>query len=187
MIIPDPTGSCEEMCKGMENCDIWTSTIDENNLIPTCYMSKYKKFTKNNINKYSKSGHAPNYHPTLEYNYGVNGIQPFFVNPAYLTGSTGPADYHLAPDSPGINFGDPNNQPSDSLGSLGEDGFIRDDGPARDASHHSAGAYEYQGETPQECVDLTALTNYITNWKQGSLSMPSLMQKIESWKAGTGC
>ncbi len=38
-----------------------------------------------------------------------------------------------------------------------------------------------------ECVDLTALTNYISQWKQGSLSMLSLLQKIEQWKAGTGC
>jgi len=94
---------------------------------------------------------------TLEYNYATDGIQPFFVDPNYYTSLTTPAlafgryklhDYHLAPNSPGINFGDPDNQPSDSLGSLGPDGFIRDDGPARDASHHSAGAYEYISLTP---------------------------------------
>jgi hypothetical protein len=84
-------------------------------------------------------------------------LQPFFVDPNYYTnnfptegGSAGKSvgryqtwDYHLAPGSPGINFGDPNNQPSDSLGTVGPDGFIRDDGPAREATHHSAGCYEY--------------------------------------------
>ncbi len=38
-----------------------------------------------------------------------------------------------------------------------------------------------------ECVNLTALTGYIGQWKQGSLLMLSLMQKIEKWKAGTEC
>ncbi len=38
-----------------------------------------------------------------------------------------------------------------------------------------------------ECIDLTALTNNILGWKQGSLSMVDLMQKISLWKAETGC
>jgi hypothetical protein len=94
---------------------------------------------------------------TAEYSYAVDGITPFFVNPGFLLngdasqyygGGLGAEsglfwDYHLAPNSPGINFGDPNNQPSDSLGSLDSNGFIRNDGPARDATHHSAGCYEY--------------------------------------------
>ncbi len=41
-------------------------------------------------------------------------------------------------------------------------------------------------ETP-ECVDLTTLTNYISEWKQGSFGMLSLMQKIEKWKTGENC
>jgi len=52
-------------------------------------------------------------------------------------------EYSLAAGSPAINFGDASNQPSTSLGTLGPDGFIIDNGPARDASHHSAGAYEF--------------------------------------------
>jgi hypothetical protein len=90
---------------------------------------------------------------TAEYSYAIDGIQPFFVDPNFWTDMYYQAlrgwgrgklyDYHLASGSPGINFGDPANQPSDSLGSLDPNGFIKDDGPPRDASHHSAGCYEY--------------------------------------------
>jgi hypothetical protein len=52
-------------------------------------------------------------------------------------------DLTLKTGSSGINFGDPANQPSDSLGSLDGNGFIQINGAARDASHHSAGCYEY--------------------------------------------
>ncbi len=44
----------------------------------------------------------------------------------------------------------------------------------------------YENDKP-ECVDLTALTNYISQWKQGNLSMSTLLHKIGNWKAGTGC
>jgi hypothetical protein len=91
---------------------------------------------------------------TPEWVYVRDGITPFFVDPNFYTSNspnvnspdTGKYqiwDYHLAPGSPGINFGDPNNQPSDSLGSLEPNGFINDNGPTRNASHHSAGCYEY--------------------------------------------
>jgi len=103
---------------------------------------------------------------TDEYTH-VNPPQAFFVDPNYKTdnsyghyawanGKT--CDYHLAAGSPGINFGDPYNQPSDSLGSIGPDGFIIDDGPARDASHHSAGCYEFVPDSspPTKPQNLTA-------------------------------
>ena len=52
-------------------------------------------------------------------------------------------------------------------------------------------SYAEQADDPRcqavECVDLTALTNHIAEWKQGSLGMLSLIQNIEAWKAGTGC
>jgi hypothetical protein len=44
----------------------------------------------------------------------------------------------------------------------------------------------YQG-TETECVDGTALANYLAQWKAGDISIPMLMQKIAQWKAGTGC
>ncbi len=50
---------------------------------------------------------------------------------------------------------------------------------------------EYIGAFPcteaEECVNLSSLTNYISEWKQGSLAMLVLMQKIELWKSGAGC
>jgi len=38
-----------------------------------------------------------------------------------------------------------------------------------------------------ECIDTTALIGHILEWKQGSLAMADIMQKLEQWKAGTGC
>jgi len=105
---------------------------------------------------------------TAQYNYAVDGIQPFFVNPGFYFGAVGNHkdcrktwDYHLATGSPGINFGASQvatytevlngavtgpSQPPDSLGSLSADGFITDDGPARNATRHSVGCYEYVSE-----------------------------------------
>ncbi len=96
-------------------------------------------------------------------------------------------DYHLIAGSPGINFGDPANQPSNSLGSISPDGFILNDGPARDAEHHSAGAYEFQGEIPPQLCTETQLLNYISQCKTGAINMTALMQKIAAWKAGMEC
>ena len=61
------------------------------------------------------------------------------------------------------------------------------DGSVNGQEGVAIGALPCPGEPPQECVDLTALTNYISEWKQGSLAMFDLIQKIEQWKAGTGC
>jgi len=88
---------------------------------------------------------------TPQYSYTRDGVRPFFVKPGFYTGSAGGfadkgrsnIDYHLADNSLAINFGDPNNQPADSLGSFDAGGFIQNDGPARDKNHHSAGCYEY--------------------------------------------
>jgi len=112
----------------------------------------------------------PNYFENLSQKQGFNQwtqeqpsegytYQPFFVDPKLYTQWISPAqrprsdilgsdcgkfaNYHLAEGSLGINFGDPTNQPGDSLGSIGPDGFIRDDGPLRNATRHSIGAYEY--------------------------------------------
>ena len=52
-------------------------------------------------------------------------------------------DFSLASGSEAINFGDADNQPSESLGTLDAGGFIQDDGAIRDSLHHSAGCYEY--------------------------------------------
>jgi len=109
---------------------------------------------------------------TAEYDFETDGIQPFFVNPGFYTydyiehtsippeewphwqrdQGRNDLDYHLAADSQGINFGDPNNQPADSLGTVGPDGFIQDDPTARDVTHHSVGCYEYIPTGPQPPV-----------------------------------
>jgi hypothetical protein len=52
-------------------------------------------------------------------------------------------DFSLTATSSAVNFGDPTHQPSESLGTLDTNGFIQKNGATRDASHHSAGAYEY--------------------------------------------
>ncbi len=109
---------------------------------------------------------------TSEYTH-ISPPQAFFVDPNYYTNQTptenGPNkggyqtwDYHLAPGSPGINFGDANNQPSDSLGSLGADGFIIANGPARDASHHSVGCYEYVSGSQSYSLTITAANGTVT-------------------------
>ncbi len=107
--------------------------------------------------------------PPYDYDYARDGIQAFFVSPGFKTNisTTGIAngyntdtgktwDYHLAAGSPGINFGNQANQPTDSLGTIGSDGFIVDDGPARDSSHHSAGCYEYVSGIQTYTLNITA-------------------------------
>lgn len=69
----------------------------------------------------------------------------FFNGPLDLEYESTPdqiLDLTFAGNSPGINFGDPENQPLDSLGHLHPSGFLIPSGPARDDSHHSAGCYE---------------------------------------------
>ncbi len=52
------------------------------------------------------------------------------------------ADFSLDPNGLGANFGNPSVQPQQSLGSVGPDGFLRDDGPLRSSSKHSVGPYQ---------------------------------------------
>ena len=68
----------------------------------------------------------------------TNSFNALFVNSAspYF-------DYHLEENSIAINFGDATQQPSDSLGSVGSDGFLIANGQTRTQANHSAGAYEY--------------------------------------------
>ena len=46
------------------------------------------------------------------------------------------------------------------------------------------GPIEFSGSS---CVDTTALLSHISNWEQGSITMPYLISRIAAWKAGTGC
>jgi len=58
------------------------------------------------------------------------------------------ADFRLKAGSPAINYGNVTKAiaAGKSLGTIGPDGFIRDDGVIRDETHHSAGCYEYGSE-----------------------------------------
>lgn len=59
-------------------------------------------------------------------------------------------DYSLSSGSPLTNFGSVALQTTDSLGTIGVDGFIRTNGVARSAALHSAGAYEYGTGIPHQ-------------------------------------
>jgi hypothetical protein len=101
--------------------------------------------------------------------------------------------------------------PRQSDGSLPETDFLRlapgsdliDAGTFMSGFHcPTAGAHpgldcrEWYGLAPDigafesgasNCVTTNVLLSDISEWKQGSLSMIDLMQRISSWKAGTGC
>jgi hypothetical protein len=38
-----------------------------------------------------------------------------------------------------------------------------------------------------ECVSMARIVDYVFQWRRGSLSMASLMQKINSWKTAANC
>ena len=65
---------------------------------------------------------------TINRQYTIYGTIPNYPHGQDLSDS-----YMLAVGSPAIGYGSTTYQPSDSLGSIGPDGFIRDDGSARDA------------------------------------------------------
>ena len=56
---------------------------------------------------------------------------------------TDPFDLTLAANSLGVGFGDPSVQAPESLGSIGADGFMVDDGILRTNAIHSVGPYEF--------------------------------------------
>jgi hypothetical protein len=81
---------------------------------------------------------------------GCGNHDPLFEDGSFFSAPLDPTfpgrDVHrldLASGSAGINFGDPAVQPDESLGSVTGAGFIVPDGAARDAGHHSVGAYEH--------------------------------------------
>jgi len=91
---------------------------------------------------------------TQEYVYSRDGVTQFFAaggmrfGPAgnyadRIRDRAGQLDFHPAEGSPAINAGTPDNQPADSLGSIGPDGFIQNNGPSCNVFNHSAGCYEY--------------------------------------------
>jgi hypothetical protein len=86
----------------------------------------------------------------------------YFADTPLITKNHGQTlDFSLASGSPAIGVGNPAFQPPTGLGSLGADGFIRPDGITRDATHHSAGAYEttettdIDGQIPNPKIQIT--------------------------------
>lgn len=76
------------------------------------------------------------------------GSHPTLFEDGFFSGEVSFAPDHRqtlefvpAAGSPAVNAGDPAAQPLRSLGAL-EDGFLRPDGPPRDAEHHTLGPYE---------------------------------------------
>jgi hypothetical protein len=68
----------------------------------------------------------------------------FFANPIdFKMPGTDPFDLTLAANSPAVGFGDPSVQAPESLGSIGADGFMVDDGILRTNAIHSVGPYEF--------------------------------------------
>jgi len=58
------------------------------------------------------------------------------------------------------------------------------DGNPRPLGEWDIGAFEFQGSV---CVDMQALLNYISQWRQGSITMPSIISRLAAWKSGEGC
>jgi len=58
------------------------------------------------------------------------------------------------------------------------------DGNPRPLGEWDIGAFEFQGPV---CVDMSALLNFISQWRQGSITMPSVISKLAAWKSGEGC
>jgi len=77
-------------------------------------------------------------------------MNDFFIKPPDLRRRHNTVqDFRLHPKSPAVNFGDPEHQTARGLGTLDENGFLQDDGIARDDQHHSAGCYEFSvGASP---------------------------------------
>jgi len=46
------------------------------------------------------------------------------------------------------------------------------------------GAFESEADT---CIDTADLLGYISQWRQGSISMPTMMETLGKWKSGEGC
>jgi hypothetical protein len=79
-------------------------------------------------------GNAPTF---FEGNGFFSDVPNLFFPNASLT------NWQLLPNSPAINFGHPAYQPERSVGSIGPDGFVRDDGVLRSETRHNAGPFQY--------------------------------------------
>jgi len=106
-------------------------------------------------------------------------------------------NFELESDSPAINRGlDFINEPTNGLIALRDTysdpdeiafyDFIINDLEERVLNDGTwdIGANQFQGSI---CVDMATLLNYISRWRQGSITMPSIISKLAAWKSGEGC
>jgi hypothetical protein len=135
--------------------------VSNNIFIGAAYFGEAYSTQNNNIfyswaNEGGFQSTAENGSVVLASNYWSNATA--YINTIFSCGSVcnfnfahgETMNYTLASTSPAVNFGDSNTQLSDSLGSIGTDGFIINNGLTRDETHHSVGAYEYNESTPTD-------------------------------------
>jgi len=87
-----------------------------------------------------------------------------FISPTFAITNTNVSDINSlsrgfklkGTNSIAYNYGDPCNQPTDSLGDVDANGFIINNGGIRDATHHSAGCYEYDSTGTSQSTDTSA-------------------------------
>ncbi len=95
-------------------------------------------------------------------------------------------DFHLQSSSPAIDKGIETDVYAEFERLYGIDIRVDFDGnPRPQGLGWDIGAFE--AEEPVGCITTELLLGYITSWEQGSMSMPSLISRIASWKSGEGC
>lgn len=131
---------------------------------------------------------------TSQYSYSEEKVIDFFVRPhdydheaetETLLPNWREWDYHLAANSPGINFGDALKQPATSLGRISSDGFIRNDGPSRNSSRHSVGPYEYDPQAGENTDNHTPHSDSPGHDAQADGTSPRITA-IGAWPVSPG-
>lgn len=80
--------------------------------------------------------------PTPEYDSTEDPVADIFTDWDHLDYTLSGNTFWYSSARDPLTFGDASLDPDDSLGTVDANGFILDDGPARDASHHAVGCYE---------------------------------------------
>lgn len=80
--------------------------------------------------------------PTPEYDSTEDPVADIFTDWDHLDYTLSGNTFWYSSARDPLTFGDASLDPDDSLGTVDANGFILDDGPARNASHHAVGCYE---------------------------------------------
>ncbi len=137
---------------GMASFGEWYATVQEGGNIfwssLTTPNGKWTFLPQGNIASGSKvitsqTGYAPDYFTNGFFNGELDFSWTWEGTDLILPHGHGKViDFTYAPGSEAINFGNSEQQSSDSLGRVELSGFITKDGQNRDGNHHSAGCYE---------------------------------------------